>query len=624
MLQAKLLPRLVFFQWDHQPLAKIAPFMLQHTRAHVQCLSLFFDVFVVSHDCDYSYVCDKYEPDLTLFESGYQISLSRKISVSNTSANLHVPKLGLHNADCWSPGRAAFLSDMEEWGIENFFSISVPTAEYTPAISESVYVWPNFIDPEIFRDYSQPKIIPVMLTGSTTEQYPWRREVYSRLAQSYPAFACPHAGYTNASSQRMLHGENYARALNSSWFAPACGTVSGEIVRKHFEIPGSRACLVAERTPALDAAGFVDMENCVFGTGKDIVDRLDYLFSRVDLLNGIIDRGHQLVHSLHTMAHRDQIYQWWLCKKELRPGQKIIQDGPFGRMRIVDALSRDITSHISSNPVDRALIKQGDSCLWDGRIEEAEDRYRDCLKYFSNLPEAIFRLGLCALFRGDAQEALRRMTSIIGTTVDEYRGRAPDPVEWAYLLVALLCQGRLEEASRCAGRYPSLSHVELGRAKRAVAILTGAVEVADDLAEPRVAGRKSIHQLPAWSDSDWLARISTMLAACGQHGLAHELCLSHSRWMTSSDMVGRIPRQDRTRSRPFRYWLKMTKEEKLEALLCILGAAHPRVPPLAEFRYIRKFVGQTARGTLGGYPAAGFDLIRRWFRSRQEAKQRIG
>lgn len=34
---------------------------------------------------------------------------------------------------------------------------------------------------------------------------------------------------------------------------------------------------MTERTAAVEAAGFVDMENCVFVDGRNVVERLDYL-----------------------------------------------------------------------------------------------------------------------------------------------------------------------------------------------------------------------------------------------------------------------------------------------------------------------------------------------------------
>src|SRR5690349_21344234 len=77
--QAK--PRLVFFQWDHQGLPQ---FLQLHMQQHVRCLAEFFEVTVINKDCDYSKICDKYQPDVALFESGYETYISKKIIIKNT------------------------------------------------------------------------------------------------------------------------------------------------------------------------------------------------------------------------------------------------------------------------------------------------------------------------------------------------------------------------------------------------------------------------------------------------------------------------------------------------------------------------------------------------------------
>ncbi|MDP4361108.1 glycosyltransferase, partial [Escherichia coli] len=77
-------------------------------------------------------------------------------------------------------------------------------------------------------------------------------------------------------------------------------------------------------TPALEAAGFTDMQNCVFADEHDILDKLDYLFQNPDELERITNAGYQLVHSRHTLKQRDQIFQWFNLYKNLKSNQKIV------------------------------------------------------------------------------------------------------------------------------------------------------------------------------------------------------------------------------------------------------------------------------------------------------------
>ncbi len=79
-----------------------ASFIRKHLDEHVKCLSLFFDVaLITSEDCDYKQLCETYRPDLALFESGTYVSLDKRRNIRNTDAFPEVPRLGLCNADAY-------------------------------------------------------------------------------------------------------------------------------------------------------------------------------------------------------------------------------------------------------------------------------------------------------------------------------------------------------------------------------------------------------------------------------------------------------------------------------------------------------------------------------------------
>ena len=115
------------------------------------------------------------------------------------------------------------------------------------------------------------KNIPVLFTGNKNALYPWRQQILRLVSKNYPSLICPHPGYSPLiSAPHLMVGEPYARMLNASFFVPACGTVAREVIRKHFEIPACRSCLVTQRSAGLEAAGFVDMEQlCICrGSGR--------------------------------------------------------------------------------------------------------------------------------------------------------------------------------------------------------------------------------------------------------------------------------------------------------------------------------------------------------------------
>jgi len=561
-------PKLVFFQYEYDE--RLPAFLLMHKREHVKCLSQFFEVTVIHEDCDYQQVCDKYEPDLTLFESGVPNPACRRLEIANIRACPQIPKLGFLHADGFCSARAGFLSDMDHWGIKTFFAIATTAAEHMPAIADNLFIWPNFVDPEIYRDYDQWKSIPVLFTGNSNSLYPWRQKVIRLVSKRYPSLICPHPGYAaprslirTASGIRTVAevavGEPYARMLNAAWFVPACGAVAKEVVRKHFEIPACRACLIAEKSPALEAAGFVDMTNCVFADDRNILDKLGYLFNNLDALNEIINAGHQLVHSRHTLHHRDQILQWFNLHKSLKPNQKIIQTGPFEPLRIVEKSLPAGNSHITCDGLHLRLLREGDKELRAGNYREAERLYLRCASHISYMPEPKVRLALCNLYKGNPKKALSYILEPIQFTLAEYKAIDPDPVEWAYFIVSLLCLGKIDDAVMRASEFAWLHHPELDRVRWVTDFLRkngGSVPRIDNNI---VNQRFTIHQLPSRSLGEWIEQLCIMLRACGQDERARALTACCSQGALSFQERHSGPRADRESS--------ATKEEEIHKKL---------------------------------------------------------
>jgi len=481
-------------------------------QLHIKCLSEFFKVIVINHDCDYDQICDTHQPDLALFESGYRTYISRKIEIKNTSAFPEIPKIGLHNGDSWCDCRSGFISDMALWGIEIFFSISTTMAEYTPAMSEHLFVWPNFIDSDIHRDYRQSKVIPVLLNGNSNPLYPWRQKIYSKVSGCFPSLIFPHLGY-GSNSPLMFHGEQYARTINSSWVVPTCGTIAKEVVRKHLEIPGCKACLVTEKTPALEAAGFVDMVNCVFANEKDVLDKLNFLFQNPDELETIIDQGYQLAHTRHTLKQRNQIFDWFNLHKNLKSHERIVQRNPFESLQIVEKSSGIKNEPIKCDGIVLKLLRKGDEKLSAGKYEDAKLLYLQCLDYISWMSEPKLKLAICNLYKGDAFSALNWIIQPIQQSLTFYKAKDPDPVEWAYYIITLICQGKLDDALIQAYQFPLLNHPELDRVRWVINNLQDK-EASSVSTNNNLHPRMSIHRLPQISMKDWINNLCLMLNAC--------------------------------------------------------------------------------------------------------------
>lgn len=226
-------PKLVFFQWNNQGSAK---FYNVHKQEHVKCLSEFFEVIIISDESDYQQICEQYQPDIALFETGNASSDKRRIK--NTHYYPEIPKLAFYNGDSYCGFHSAFLSDIEHWGIETVFTISIPFAEYLPEIADNLFIWPNFIDSDVFKDYNQPKNIPVLITGSQTSLYPWRQKINRLVAKYYPSLICPHLGYMqNRETSRMLFGDSMPGCSMLLCFHPPAAQWQGNLFANFWKFP---------------------------------------------------------------------------------------------------------------------------------------------------------------------------------------------------------------------------------------------------------------------------------------------------------------------------------------------------------------------------------------------------
>ncbi|MER2136095.1 MAG: glycosyltransferase [Arthrobacter sp.] len=487
-------PRLLFFRWAKPGLPG---FLNRHLDEHVQTLQHFFEVRVIDRDCDYAAECDGFNPDLCVFESGVYAG---ERSIRNTASRPDIPKLGFLHSDPYDLARAVFLSDMDRWGVDQFFTTSVAMAEYTPEIADRLFVWPNSVDPAVFHPYPVEKNIPVLFTGSQERHYPWRNAVGRVLSRSFATMTMPHYGWGKAGG-RTVFGEDYARLLSASVFVPACGSMSRDLVRKHLEIPAAGACLVAEDTPALAAFGFVDMQNCVLGEAEEIAEKLDALLADPGRLERIVAAGHRLVHESHVQSRRSQVLEWMQLQAVQRPGERIVQAGPAGSLFL--APEGNTPAVFRTGGRDRAFLEAGWELLREEDTEGARREFLKCLNFYF-IPEAVVGAAWTDLAAGNAEAARDWTTQALVDTFTDRSAPDPDPVLWAAHLRALLCSGEEEQAVAGALRFNALRHPELDRIRRRLGV-------------PAAAGgaaRASVCPVP--DRGDWEAELRAHLSACGQ------------------------------------------------------------------------------------------------------------
>jgi len=118
-----------------------------------------------------------------------------------------------------------------------------------------------------------------MMTGRVSSLYPWRQRIGRVIGEHYPSLICPHPGYGESDDVFSWHGQAYARMINASSFVPTCGTVAKGPASQALRGSGLSDLPHYGAVEVLEAAGFVDMRNCVFAEEGDVVEKVRDLLS---------------------------------------------------------------------------------------------------------------------------------------------------------------------------------------------------------------------------------------------------------------------------------------------------------------------------------------------------------
>jgi hypothetical protein len=505
-------------------------FILHHFDDQEECLRQSFSLHVVTDiDSDLDELCDLHQPELLMFESGVYAG---KRQIRNARTHSDIPRIGFCNSDAYCATRSIFLSDMDRWGVETFFTHSISMPSYTTEIADRLFLWPNFVNPRRFAFHRQPKDTTVLLTGSRAPHYPWRNAISRVLSERFPVTNSPHLGWFNATATSgMVIGEAYLKQLGQAIFVPACGSIAKEAVRKHFEIPAAGACLIAEKTPALEAAGFADMQNCVFADKSDVLEKVTYLLDHRSELDRLVQAGQDLVQLRHTMRSRTQVADWLTLHKEQRPGQRIVQKDPFGPLELVARSSQCESSYLRAGSEQIAIIRSGRTDIGRNDLRAARAKFtRSNNWHFTT--EAALGMALTYIQDGRPLHAVEWIWRIVDNELS-MNALDPDPVAWATLIRAWLCAGKFNEARKHAQLVPWVRHHELDRMRSLVGRLSNLPPL--ELAvRPQ---RATVHGLEKLSAEDWRTRLSGDLRRCGQTRLAERVATVNVDEFSENDSI---------------------------------------------------------------------------------------
>ena len=124
-----------------------------------------------------------------------------------------------------------------------------------------------------------------------------------------------------------------------------------------------------------------------------------------------------------------------------------------------------------------------------------------CSNYMRWMPEPKIGLALARLYQGDPKTAYSLIQQQLQFILDSYGAADPNPVQWAYHIVALLCLGNVEGAVAAGRRYGWLVHPELERVRWVLSAISAQGSVGD--AASSWKQRRTLHRLPVRSDARW-------------------------------------------------------------------------------------------------------------------------
>ncbi len=511
-----------------------APFLLRIAGEMVEALNLHCDVTVIDRDFDFDEVCDVVQPDFVLFDV-VKWPMPFRPQITNPRAHPAIPRALVLNVDPHEPLRPLIFETLDDYGIDTIFDRATMCREHMPELAaKTCFSVPQFVDRAIFHDYGLEKSVPISIFSGhmCPGFYPWRAKVTAEMQHIFPTLIYPHPGYrTQERSPFAVEGEAYARAINRSHFSVADTTRLDYVVRKHIEIPASGSILVAPSSAALADYGFVDLENCILGSGSELHDKIDAVSRDPERQERIRLAGLTLAQSRYTREAWRVIPDWFECHNRLQPGEIIQQAGLFGSFRAVapapalSSIGRGVT--IRDNPMTLVLRAGRDAILTGRGIGEADAALADAAAWAGHIAEPFFLQGVIHLLRGDAVTGaimIGRRAEKLKEIMGDVTYAVLDPVEVAWLMLAayLLDHEPLGQAMR--EQASMMEHLALRRMSWLLQIPDPTSALSDRQIDHRLPGdRLSTHWLGQENFVDWKALVHRVLLANGKTDLTARL-----------------------------------------------------------------------------------------------------
>lgn len=504
------------------PNSDASPLLKNISDEWLHALALHCDIETIEQDFDFEDVCRDRKPDLVVFDAVHWVRPFR-LNIANIDAYPEIPRVLYLNCDPHDPLRPMLFGMLETYRVEAIFC-GIEHLQLTPQLSQyPSYILPLFIDGEIFKDYAVDKTIPVTIFSGHMfpSFYPWRATIAREIQHILPTLIYSHPGYkSDRRAPFEVRNADYARLISQSYFSLADTTRLDYVVRKHLEIPAAGAVLVAPDSDIVKRYGFVDMHNCILGTGKELYGKIYAVSLKPEAYERIKNAGYRLVQENFTRDHWTYLLDWYECRMARKTGEITQQIRQFGKFRNVPAKPDSPwidQFSIHDNPLSLILRNARDAILANDDLADTRTALHDAAQWIGHVGEPWFLLGILAILEGNLDDAIVAFTrrGNAQAQLDTSVGRLdPCEIAWLLLLSAFLNDTGLR--AMLLQQAESVPHVSI---RRTLWLLSGPTMQVDiengDLLGPVPGDCLSIHWLGDEDFPQWLALMIRVLEGCG-------------------------------------------------------------------------------------------------------------
>jgi len=227
---------------------------------------------------------------------------------------------GLRRVDCkrafifgdyWNiPSRESLFYGLELGRITDIFVFFKDAFDRYPELRDKMHWLQPSIDPEIFKDWQEPKkyLIGFLGAGCHKNKRPYkdRYRITRKLADAYgdSFYTRGHPGWGHFDEEAPLIGKGFSQAINRcQMFVTTAGDI-GHCNPKYYEIAASGSLLICTEAAYMQECGFIDGDTCVLVTEEDIIERVNYYKRHWSEAEGIIKRAKAMISRRHTGAIR--------------------------------------------------------------------------------------------------------------------------------------------------------------------------------------------------------------------------------------------------------------------------------------------------------------------------------